>query len=32
VREEEQAEAVAEAAADQLLDQRMKPGDVRQQD
>ena len=32
VREEEQAEAVAEAAADELLDQRMKPGDVRQRD
>jgi hypothetical protein len=32
VREGEQAEAVAEAAADELLDQRMKPGDVRQRD
>jgi hypothetical protein len=32
VREGEQAEAVGEAAADQLLDQRMKPGQVRQQD
>jgi hypothetical protein len=32
VREEEQAEAVAEAAADELLDQGMKPGDVRQRD
>ena len=32
VREEEQAEAVAEAAANELLDQKMKPGDVRQQD
>jgi hypothetical protein len=32
VREGEQAEAVAEAAADELLDQRMRPGDVRRQD
>jgi hypothetical protein len=32
VREGEQAEAVAEAAANELLDQRMRPGDVRQQD
>ena len=32
VREGEQAEAVAEADADELLDRRMKPGDVRQQD
>jgi hypothetical protein len=31
VREGEQAEAVAEAAANELLDQRMRPGDVRQQ-
>jgi hypothetical protein len=32
VREGEQAEAVAEAAADELLDQKMRPGDVRRQD
>lgn len=32
VREGEQVEAVTEAAADELLDRRMKPGDVRQQD
>jgi len=32
VREGEQAEAVVEAAAKELLDQRMRPGDVRQQD
>jgi len=31
VREGEQAEAVAEAAANELLDQRMRPGGVRQQ-
>jgi hypothetical protein len=30
VREGEQAEAVAEVAANELLDQRMRPGDVRQ--
>jgi hypothetical protein len=32
VREEEQAEAVAEAAANELLARRMRPGDIRQQD
>jgi hypothetical protein len=30
VREGEQAEAVAEVPANELLDQRMRPGDVRQ--
>ena len=32
VREGEQAEAVAEAAANESLDRRITPGDVRQQD
>jgi hypothetical protein len=30
VREGEQPEAVADGAANELLDQRMRPGDVRQ--
>jgi hypothetical protein len=32
VREGEQAEAVAEAAANESFDRRITPGDVRQQD
>jgi hypothetical protein len=31
VREGEQAEAVAEVGANELLDERMRPGDVKQQ-